>query len=252
MACLSVAPNNKVVYCDHSGDANDIWIMNGDGSDKKQLTNDQFIKVDAEVSPDGRYIVFSSDRSGGINIWRMDIDGNNLKQLTSGGRLDASPVFSPDGQWVVFHSVRSGKNALWKVSIDGGTPVQLIDKVSWHAAISPDGKTIGCFLLDEKGKTGLGLLAFEGGDFVKTFDLPDSVETSGGLKWAPDGRSLTFINSRNDSNIVSLPIAGGPWKPLTSFKSDRLYNFAWTHNGKQIVYSHGPWVDDVVLIKDFR
>jgi len=252
MTGLSVAPNGKLVYCDHTGDNNDIWIMNGDGSDRKQLTNDQFIKVDPQVSPDGRYVVFSSDRSGGVTIWRMDIDGNNLKQLTPGGKMDAGAVFSPDGQWVIFHSVRSGKNTLWKVSIDGGTPAQLVDKVSWHAAVSPDGKTIASFFADDKGKTGLGLLSFDGGDFLKTFDLPDSVETSGGIKWTPDGRSLTFINSRNDSNIVSLPIAGGSWKPLTSFKSDRIYKFTWTRDGKQIVYSRGPFIDDVVLIKDFR
>jgi len=166
--------------------------------------------------------------------------------------MDAGAVFSPDGQWVIFHSVRSGKNTLWKVSIDGGTPAQLVDKVSWHAAVSPDGKTIASFFADDKGKTGLGLLPFDGGDFLKTFDLPDFVETSGGLKWAPDGRSLTFVGSRNDSNIVSMPIAGGPLKQLTSFKSDRIYSFAWTRDGKQIAYSRGPFIDDVVLIKDFR
>jgi hypothetical protein len=51
---------------------------------------------------------------------------------------------------------------------------------------------------------------------------------------------------------MSQPIAGGVAKPLTSFKSDRIYGFAWMHDGKQIVYSRGPFVDDVVLIKDFR
>jgi len=249
---ISITPSNKIVYTDYTQDANDIWIMNSDGTGKKQLTNDQFLKVDPEVSPDGRFIVFASDRSNGISIWKMDLEGNDLTQLTSGGRMDRSPTFSPDGQWVIFQSVRSGNNALWKVSIDGGTPTQLDDKPTQGPAVSPDGKTIACFFLDQRGKTSLGLLPFDGGEFVKTFDLPDSVEIAGGLKWSPDGRSLIFLNSRNDSNIVSLPIDGGPWKTLTSFKSDRIYHFAWTYDRKQIVYSRGPFIDDVLLIKDFR
>jgi serine/threonine protein kinase/Tol biopolymer transport system component len=252
--CLANTPDDKVVYCDHSGDANDIWIMNGDGSEKKPLTNDQFLKAVATVSPDGRFIVFATNRSGNINIWRIDIDGNNLKQLTEGSAEDDDPVYSLDGKWVIFDSLRSGKKTLWKVSIDGGTPVQLTDKVSWHPSISPDGKLIACFLVDEKAvsRTRLGLLSLDGGDFVKSFDLSDSVNIDAGVKWTPDGQGLTYINEPYISNIVSQPIAGGPVKPLTSFKSDRIFNFAWSHNGKQIVYSRGPFIDDVVLIKDFR
>jgi Tol biopolymer transport system component len=138
------------------------------------------------------------------------------------------------------------------VSIDGGIPLKVTDKLTRHSAISPDGKTIACFFLDEKGKTGLGLLPIDGGDFVKTFDLPDDIEIAGGLRWSPDGRSVNFLNARNDSNIVALPIAGGPWKQLTNFKSERIYRFTWTHDGKKIIYSRGPFVDDVVLLKDFR
>src|SRR5262249_6577858 len=158
-------------------------------------------KFAADVSPDGRYIVFATDRSGGT-IWRMDIDGSNPKQLTPDDGQDSHPVVSPDGQWILFDSYRSGKPTLWKVSIDGGKPLQLTDKISQHAAVSPDGKTIAGFFLDERGKTELALLPFSGGDFVKLFDLPDSVVMSGGLKWTPDGQAVAFIDQRNPSNIV--------------------------------------------------
>src|SRR5205085_4287198 len=124
---------------------------------KKQLTNDQFIKAGAAVSPDGRYVVFTTNRSGNVNIWRMDIDGNNLKQLTDGSSLDVEPIFSSDGKWVVFTSLRSGKNALWKVSVDGGTAVELTETITRHPAVSPDGKLIACFFVDEKGKTRIGI-----------------------------------------------------------------------------------------------
>jgi eukaryotic-like serine/threonine-protein kinase len=251
-ACLAATPDGKIVYCEHSADANDIWIMNGDGSGKKQLTNDQFLKSDAAVSYDGRYVVYATTRSGGINIWRSDMDGNNLKQLTAGSVWDSNPALSPDGAWVVFNSPRSGKNALWKVSIDGGTPVQLTEKFSWHPSVSPDGKFIACFFVDSQFQTRLGVLPLDGGDFVKTFELPDSVYTDAGINWTPNGQALTYVNQQDASNIIIQPIAGGPAKPLTNFKSDRIMTFAWTRDGKQIVYSRGPFINDVVLIKDFR
>jgi Tol biopolymer transport system component len=231
--------------------------MNGDGSGKKQLTNDQSTKALASVSPDGRLIAFTSNRSGSINIWRMDIDGGNVKQLTDGA-LDDTPRISPDGKWVVFISRRSGTETLWKVPIDGGEPAQLSSKRAWGASISPNGKLIACILSDEgSGQTDrIGILPFEGGEFVKTLDLPPSAVS--GLAWTPDGSAITYLdNGSGTTNIVSQPLDGGPVKPLTNFKSDmgyRISNFAWSRGpGKQqLIYSHGPFTVDILLIKDFR
>jgi TolB protein len=182
----------------------------------------------------------------------MDIDGNNLRPLTEGGTIDERPLITPDGKWVVFGSLRFGTNALWKVSIDGGEPVQLTNRPAEGASISPDGKTIACLVFD--GKPALGLLPIYGGEFVKTLDLPESVVS--GLAWTPDGRSVTYLDDGSGyTNIVSRPIDGGPVKQLTNFKSDRgyrIFSFAWTRDGKQLIYSRGPFTDDIVLIKDFR
>jgi TolB protein len=228
--------------------------MNDDGSEKKQLTHDESVKASATVSPDGRFIAFVSNRSGTINIWRMDIDGSNLKQLTDGGTVDGTPRISPDGKWVVFMSLRSGTNALWKTSVDGGEPVQLINKPCGGASISPDGKLIACILFDKE--PALALLPFDRGEFVKTLDLPASAIFRAGLTWTPDGRAITYLDDGTGyTNIVSQSIEGGPLKQLTNFKSDRgyrMFNFAWTRDGKQLVYSRGPFTDDILLIKDFR
>ena len=59
-------------------------MVNGDGSESKQLTADAFIDQQPSVSPDGRYVVFQSNRSGNRNIWRIDADGSDPKQLTDG------------------------------------------------------------------------------------------------------------------------------------------------------------------------
>src|SRR4030095_6502006 len=93
-------PDGKIVYSSRTGETWDLWLVNSDGSNTKQLTADPFIDQQPSVSPDGRYVVFQSNRSGGRNIWRIDADGNDPKQLTVGNFTDETPVVSPDGRFV--------------------------------------------------------------------------------------------------------------------------------------------------------
>src|SRR5690606_16649666 len=74
---LARTPDGRIVYSSLASGAQDLWIMNGDGSGQKQLTAESGSNFEAAVTPDGRYIVYTSGREGGHNIWRMDIDGGN-------------------------------------------------------------------------------------------------------------------------------------------------------------------------------
>jgi len=91
-------PRGKIAYTSReSGDA-DIWTMGQDGKDQKQLTAHASRNLDPWATPDGRYIIFTSNRrtssSSLRSIWRMDTDGGNLKQLT-GAEGDRFPQSSP-------------------------------------------------------------------------------------------------------------------------------------------------------------
>src|SRR6266567_2288821 len=79
---MAMTRDGRIVYLDLIGDSSEIWIMKSDGSDKRRLTSDGALKDRVSVSPDDRYLLFSSNRSGNFSIWRADIDGNNPKQLT--------------------------------------------------------------------------------------------------------------------------------------------------------------------------
>ena len=186
----------------------------------------------------------------------MDTDGGNLKQL-AGGAVDRFPQSSPDGRWVVFHSLRSGSLRAWKVSIDGGDPVPLTDKGTSNPTVSPDGNLVACFYREDQPNapwTKIAIIPFAGGDPVKVLDLPRLSFTSApGLRWTPDGRALTYIDTINGvSNIWSLPIDGGPPKQLTDFKSDQIFWFDFSRDGKQLAVSRGTQTSDVIVIRDFR
>ncbi|MFN2453130.1 MAG: protein kinase [Pyrinomonadaceae bacterium] len=247
---LAWTPDGRIVYYSLASGAHDIWIMNGDGSNQKQLTVDADANYSTRVTPDGRYIVFTSERGGGVNIWRMDLDGGNPKQLTSGND-DFQASVSPDSRWVIYESRSSGDLRLWKVSIDGGNAVQLTDYLSGLPRVSPDGKFIACeYREDINLPWRHAIIPFEGGKPVRVFDLPVGAEN---LRWSKDSRSLTYSDTRGGaSNIWSFPLDGSSPKQLTNFKTEQIYNFDWSPDGKQLVLARGTTTSDVVLIKDFR
>jgi len=247
------SPDGKIVYASRTGENWDLWMANNDGSGSKQLTADAFIDHQPTVSPDGRYIVFQSNRSGARNIWRIDADGNNPKQLTQGNSVDAHPNVSPDGQSVVFMSLRSGTWTIWKVGIDGGAPVQLTEGNSEFPSISPDGKTLSYFYTDEQANNQpkLAIIAFEGGHTVKPMELPRSVQPIA-FAWMPDGKSIAYLdNSSGILNVWSQPIDGGTPKQLTNYKSEYVTSFAISRDGKIATYRWSA-TRDIVLIRDFK
>jgi serine/threonine protein kinase len=244
------SPDGKLVYASRTGENWDIWMSNQDGSDNKQLTSDAYTDQQPIVTSDGR-IVFQSNRSGARNLWRMDADGSNLKQLTDGKYIDEFPVCSPDGHFVIFTSNRSGMSAVWKVEIDGGAPVQLTTRASSFPSVSPDGKEISYFYMDEQNQPKLSIIPFAGGETVKTIDLPRTVQAFA-FAWMFDGKSIAYLDSSSGIlNVWTLPIDGGPPRQLTNFKSEFANSFAISRDGKIATYRVSA-TRDIVLIKGFR
>ncbi|MEJ7623510.1 MAG: winged helix-turn-helix domain-containing protein [Pyrinomonadaceae bacterium] len=244
-------PQGQIVYLTQADNV-DIWKMNNDGSGAVQLTDDAHFEYFPSVSPDGRYILFSSNRAGSWNIWRMDVDGQNAKQLTAGSFADNAPVCSPDGRWVVFNSFRAGRQTIWKVPIDGGEPQQITDEHASLPSISPDGKRIA-FSGELGGGRKLRIISFDGGRPAQTFDLPTGFASRSGLAWTPDGKAVFYVNNLSGvGNIWSQPIQGGGPKQLTNFPSKPISRFAVSPDGKQVAISYLNVTDDLVLIREVK
>jgi TolB protein len=253
---LSWMPGGRIVYTSRESGLTDIWSIEQDGKNQTQLTAHARSNYHPRATPDGRYILFVSTRArASRSIWRMDTDGGNLKQLTEGPG-DIYPQSSPDGRWVVYTSTRSGSSRVWKVSIDGGEPVRLTDQYTGVPTVSPDGSLIACFYREDQPNSPVkvAIIPFSGGDPVKVLDIPHSFNTiTAGLRWTPDGRALADIDTINGvSNIWSLPLDGGKPVQLTEFKTDQIFWFDFSRDGKQLVLSRGTETSDVILIKDFR
>ena len=106
-----------------SGASRQIWVMNGDGSGKKQLpTRD--LNENPNWSPDGRRIVFDSDRAetGNLDVYSMLADGSDVRRMTESPALDALPAYSPDRKQIVCVSDRALKDSrkLYVMPAGGG------------------------------------------------------------------------------------------------------------------------------------
>jgi Tol biopolymer transport system component len=253
---LDWTPDGRLVFSSNDGGQSDIWSMNADGSNRKQITSDAYRDEALAVSPDGRYVVFETNRqkTNRPHLWQMDLDGGNLKQLTE--VEDQAPHISPDGRQVVYAAWNlSQGSSMWQVSIDGGVPVQLTDYFIQVPTFSPDGNWIAFSYYDDqvtpKRWRNAIIPATGGGKPVKLFDRPSFDYQH--LQWTPDGRSLSYIGApAHPSNIWLQPVAGGEPKKLTDFKSDLIYRHVWSRDGKLIALARGSGMSDVMLIKDSR
>jgi TolB protein len=114
----------------------DIFEANPDGSDLRRLTDAPGYDAEGSYSPDGKSIVFCSNRSGpdNLELYIMDKDGKNVRQLTHApGCYNGGPFFSPDGKRVIFRSDRKKKDhlQLYVINADGSGERALTDDLSW-------------------------------------------------------------------------------------------------------------------------
>jgi Tol biopolymer transport system component/DNA-binding winged helix-turn-helix (wHTH) protein len=250
---LSWTPDGHIVYGSNASGGLDVWIMDADGSNQRQLTVDTQADIKPSVSVDGRMIVFVSWRTGTAHIWRMNSDGSNLKQLTNGA-AESYPNISPDGRWVVYLSAEQNKSHIWKVSTEGGEPVQVSRGWSVSPRVSPDGNVVACFYEDETNETlRISLIPIAGGEPIKSYPVPATVFLRGGLQWKPDGSALTYIdNSNGVSNFWSQSLDGSPPKQLTRFSTDKVFRFAWSTDGRRLAFERGMEINDTTMIDNFR
>ncbi len=253
---VSWTTDGRIVFVSNEGSTPDVWVMDPDGNNRKQLTSNGATNFTPAASSDGRYFVYSSAREGARTIWRMNVDGSNHTKLTN-GVSDSSPSISPDSKWVVFTSLAGAKPTIWKVSIDGGTPVQITDHNAIGGRISPDGKWIVFAFTNSPDPLAppnrLAIIPFEGGEISKEFAVPPGGTVAVIVQWSQDGQSLLYsVNANNVSNIWNQPLTGGPPKQVTDFKDSLITSFSWSSDGKQLVCMRGVLMRDAVLITDMK
>lgn len=131
-------PDNKIVFhSEYEGKKSEISIADADGSNIVHLTNDDSEEWHPEVSPDGKFIAYMSDREseklGNYEIYIMNIDGSNQKRLTNNAASNWYPSWSPDGSKLIYSSVTNGVKDIYIINKDGSSAKKIITNGSQAA-----------------------------------------------------------------------------------------------------------------------
>ncbi len=248
---LSWTPDGQLVFASNASGSPEIWIVDADGKNLKQLTYGSEASTQPFVTPDGRYVVFKSYRDNKPHIWRMEIDGTNPVQLTDGVG-EEWPVLTPDGRNVIYTSLSTPFSTLWSVPVAGGAPRQLTDRfATWFANVSPDGKLLAanCYNAESQSPWQLSIFPITDGQPVTSF--PNT--TCRGLpRWTPDSQAVVYMDNANAS-IWRQPLHGGaPVKMISLMPKERIYNFAFSPDNTQLVIARGRPQSDALLIEDIK
>jgi len=91
----------------------EIWVMNADGSNKRQVTSNGKANFGPYFFPDGKRVIFASNmddpRGRNFDLYKINVDGTGLERITFNETFDGFPMFSPDGKKLVFASNRAAK-----------------------------------------------------------------------------------------------------------------------------------------------
>jgi Tol biopolymer transport system component/DNA-binding winged helix-turn-helix (wHTH) protein len=230
----------------------DIWhIPTGDPRHSAEravrLAPSELVQLNAQYSPDGKRVVFESNRSGSSEVWVCDVEGSNLLRLTNfGGPLTGTPRWSPDGTRIVLDSRASGKAELYVVSSIGGTP-QLLPTLPAGGSVpfwSHDGKWI-YFSSDVDNVPQIFKISATGG-------TPTQLTHLGGFmaKETPDGTRLYY--SRIDNGRIEIWFIGtdgGGESPVTGLLPHMWP--AWDVTDRGFYYYDGMSSDREILFFDF-
>jgi Tol biopolymer transport system component len=198
----------------------DIFIADKKGKVVKQLTTEKGYDAEATVSPDGKKIVFTSDRSGDLELYVMDIDGKNVKQVTNQLGYDGGAFFSPDSKKLVFrasrpkteeeikeykdylaqHLVAPTNMEIYTVNIDGTDLKQVtnLGKANWAPFFHPSGKKI-LFSSNHHSKRGYDFQLYminEDGTGLEQITT-ESIFNAFPM-FSPDGKKLVWSSNRRN------------------------------------------------------
>ncbi len=209
-----------------------------------QLTSSTGLDVFPAFSPDGKAVVYASDRTGRFEIYRRPLaPGSREIQLTTDGQQNLSPAWSPDGETIAYHAKRVG--GVWLMPALGGVPRQLTTFGS-RPSFSPDGRS----LVFESGPVvdlaanALGalppsILWIAPLDGSPPRPLTEVGRPSGGhgaAAWSPDGRRIVFASYNRTSSEIWTVGADGRDLVKVSEGNGQCYDPVWEAEGDSVLF----------------
>lgn len=192
----------------------EIWTIPNTGGDAKRLTDDPANDSDFNWSPDGKRLVFASDRGNQPDLYTLDIATKQITRLTNDTALESSPTWSPDGKWITFAKAGSDPG-LYIVSSSGGVVRRLASGngtnnygvgITSHAW-SPDSRWVAFARMDRYSGRDIFVVPAVGGPEMNVTRFPSGINVD--PTFTKDGRRLLFLSARGGTLITyQIPLEG--------------------------------------------
>lgn len=226
----------KIAFSSDRDGNEEIYIMNGDGTEQTRITNNPASDGGPDWSPDRSKIAFVSDRDGNEEIYTMNADGTNPTRLTNNNVKDESPAWSPDGTKIAFVSWTDNMPNIYVMDADGRNVTQLTTKDEGNGFAPtwfPDGHRLvfismadgqNIFFMNDDGSNKVKYTTMRSGY------LPQHASIS------PDGKNMVL------DVLIGKEMGILIWKNLRSSEQVAItnsgYDFSphWSPDGSKIVF----------------
>ncbi len=206
---LALSPDERQVaveIADEKGQ-NDLWILDVARGVSSRVTTDPAGEFDPLWSPDGRSLVFGSDRAGDKKLFRRSLQGNEPEVLFLDSVKEVYPEgWAPDGKTLIYlgedQRTPRFKKSAWALSSEPGAKPELLLRNGFdidEPQVSPDGRWLA-YESDDSGQWEVYVQPFR----KAGARVPVSVEGGGQPKWRRDGRELFYLSA--DSRVMSVAI----------------------------------------------
>jgi TolB protein len=233
--------STQIVFSSSRSGTKEIWVMDYDGTNQRQLTSLKSISVTPRWSPDASRIAFTCFAPfGGVTsaqICMYSMDTGRLVAFPRFRGTNITPAWSPDGTQVIFSSSMAGNPELYVTDVNGGRPKRLTN--SNGASMSPTwnpktGQTIA-FVSDRGGTPQLYVMNSDGTSPSKV-DVPDKGYVIDPA-WAPNGQLLAFSWRRPNDNydLYIMDVASQQILELTRDQG-RNERPSWAPDGRHLVF----------------
>ena len=227
----------------------DLYMMDADGSHRRQLTDTPAAEESPAMSPDGSHVAFESDRDGNSEIYVMDLPSRRVRRLTKDPARDLAPAWSPDGARIAFMSDRHNRAStdIYTMKADGSDVQQLTGNLSnWAPQYSPDGRELAyqvdrdVFVMDLATRAVRRL----------TFDPQNGMNPT----WSPDGTRIAFVTTRGQhkAEIYVMNADGTNQHVLVSMAIGDAIDPRWSPDGRKVAFVLVPPSGDAAAPPDLQ
>lgn len=227
----------KIVYVSEQGSARELFVMDYDGYDPRQLTADGFLNLMPRWSPDRRFIVFTAYRHRNTqNIDMIELATGKRWTLVAFGGLNITPALSPDGNFLAFASSQEGNSELYRLD----TRTKAVQRLTIHAggdlspSWSPSGRELA-FTSDRSGGPQIFLMSVDGTNVRR---LTFEGDYNAAPAWSPRGNWIAYVcrSPKKEYKICLITPDGQKRVQLTTGPGVDD-SPSWSPDGRHLVFS---------------